>query len=94
MKMKLRKTIALILTALLVFPLAAAAAESAYTAPEYPWNFVKKLPKKAAKYLEEVEHHGTVERLTYTTHSYALEAVTAGSVEKAADDNEIGRAHV
>ena len=88
MRMQLRKLIALILAAFMLFSLAAAAAESAYTAPEYSWNFVKKLPKKAAKYLEEVEHHGTVERLTYTTHSYALEAVAAGTVVKAADDND------
>ena len=79
---------ALLLAALMVLSLAASAAESAYTAPEYPWSFIKKLPKKAAKYLEEVEHHGTVERLTYTTHSYALEAVAAGSYVKAADDND------
>ena len=84
----MKKLIALILAAFMLFSLAAAAAESAYTAPEYSWNFVKKLPKKAAKYLEEVEHHGTVERLTYTTHSYALEAVAAGTVVKAADDND------
>ena len=84
----MKKLIALILAALMVFSLAAAAAESAYTAPEYSWGFVKKLPKKAAKYLEEVEHHGTVERLTYTTHSYALEAVAAGTAVKAADDND------
>ena len=84
----MKKLIALILAAFMLFSLAAAAAESAYTAPEYSWNFVKKLPKKAAKYLEEVEHHGTVERLIYTTHSYALEAVAAGTVVKAADDND------
>ena len=88
MKTHLRKRIALVLVTLIVLSLSASLAESAYTAPEYPWDFVKKLPKKAAKYLEEVEHHGTVERLTYTTHSYALEAVAAGTAVKAADDND------
>ena len=81
MKMRFSKGwTALMLAAVMVISLAVSLAESAYTAPEYPWDFVKKLPKKAAKYLEEVEHHGTVERLTYTTHSYALEAVAAGTV--------------
>ena len=88
METHLRKRIALVLVTLIVLSLSASLAESAYTAPEYPWDFVKKLPKKAAKYLEEVEHHGTVERLTYTTHSYALEAVAAGTAIKAADDND------
>ena len=66
---------------------ASAIAESAFTPANYEWSFIKKIPMKP-KYTEEVEHKGTVEMLTYTTHSYALEAVASGEFLKAEDDND------
>ena len=56
------------------------------SSPDYEWGFVKKVPMKP-KYTEEVEHHGTVETLHYTTHSYAMEALAQGDVATAYDDN-------
>ena len=85
---QIRRLISLVLAALMLLAALPALAESTYTAPEYPWDFIKKLPKKAAKYMEAVDHHGTWERLTYTTHSYALEAVAADNYVKAPDDND------
>ena len=81
-----RKLAALALAALMILSLASALAEYVYTAPEYVWSFIKKIPMKA-KYTEAVENTGTVETLRYTTHSYALEAVAAGNPESAHDDN-------
>ncbi len=43
-------------------------------------GFIKKIPMKP-KYTEAVDHHGTVVRLTYEAHSYALEAIASGSFE-------------
>ena len=86
MKRKLFCTLSLLLIAALVLGNVAALAESAYTAPDYEWSFIKKIPMKP-KYTEDVEHHGTVETLRYTTHAYAIEAVAAGDVVSAADDN-------
>lgn len=85
--MKIWKLLSLLLAAALLLGAIPALAESAYTASQYEWSFIKKIPMKQ-KYTEEVEHHGTVEKLTYTTHSYALEAVASGSYLKAADDND------
>ncbi len=82
----MRKSLFFLLLVLLAAGCFSALAESTYTAPDYEWNFIKKIPMKP-KYTEDVEHHGTVERLTYTTHSYALEAVAAGNVLSAQDDN-------
>ena len=47
-------------------------------------GFIKKIPMKP-KYTEAVENNGTVEKITYTCRSYALEAVNEGkeiTVEK------------
>ena len=63
-----------LLAAALLLSMAPALAESGYTAPDYEWKFIKKVPMKP-KYTEDVENHGTVETLRYTTHAYALEAV-------------------
>ena len=43
-------------------------------------GFIKKIPMKP-KYTEDVEHHGSVVTLNYTTHAYALEAMAAGDYE-------------
>ena len=40
-------------------------------------GFIKKIPMKP-KYTEEVENKGTVEKITYTCHAYALEAINEG----------------
>ena len=81
---KLLSALSLLLIAALL--LGGAAAFADYTAPEYEWPFIKKVPMKP-KYTEDVEHHGTVETLRYTTHAYAIEAVAAGNVVSAEDDN-------
>ena len=81
---KLLPALSLLLIAALL--LGGAAAFADYTAPEYEWPFIKKVPMKP-KYTEDVEHHGTVETLRYTTHAYAIEAVAAGDVLSAEDDN-------
>lgn len=47
-------------------------------------GFIKKIPMKP-KYSEACEEKGTVERLTYTTHAYALEAMAAGECEATSD---------
>ena len=83
----LKKVLSLALLAALLLSCVSVLAESSYTAPAYSWKFIKKIPMKP-KYTEEVDHKGTVEKLTYMTHSYALEAVAAGDVQKAADDND------
>ena len=75
-----------LLAAALLLSMASALAESGYTAPDYEWKFIKKVPMKP-KYTEDVENHGTVETLRYTTHAYALEAVAAGNAVSAHDDN-------
>ena len=86
MKRKLFSTLSLLLIGTLLFGSVVAFAESAYASPDYEWAFIKKVPMKP-KYTEDVENHGTVEKLTYTTHSYALEAVAEGNVESAYDNN-------
>lgn len=49
---------------------------------EYPdWGFIRKIPMKP-KYTEACEEHGTVEKLTYSCHSYALEAIATGEWEQ------------
>ena len=40
-------------------------------------GFIKKIPMKA-KYTAEVENKGTVEKITYTCHAYALESINEG----------------
>ncbi len=85
--MPMKKAVALILAAMTLFVCAASVAEGAFTPASYEWKFIKKIPMKP-KYTEETEHKGTVERLTYATRSYALEAVAAGTAVKAADDND------
>ena len=74
----MKKMIALLMAALTLLGCVSTLAESAFTPAAYEWKFIKKIPMKP-KYTEEVEHKGTVERLTYATHSYALEAVAAGT---------------
>ena len=86
-KPSIRRLTALILALALLMTALPVLAESAYTAPSYSWSFIKKIPMKP-KFSEDVEQHGTVEKLTYTTHSYALEAVAAGNALRAADDND------
>lgn len=84
----MKKIVSLMLALVMILTLAAtAAAESSFTPANYEWSFVKKIPMKP-KFTEEVENKGTVEHLTYATHSYAMEAVAAGDVLKAADDND------
>ncbi len=41
-------------------------------------DFIVKLPKTNPAYLKDCEHHGTVEKVTYSTHAYAIEAVASG----------------
>ncbi|MBQ9308772.1 MAG: hypothetical protein IJ229_12685 [Clostridia bacterium] len=79
--------LALTLTLCTAMTTVCALAESTYSAPTYPWSFIKKIPMKP-KYTEASEHCGSVEKITYTTHSYALEAVASGDVLKAPDDND------
>ena len=43
-------------------------------------SFIKKTPMKP-KYSEACDENGTVEKLTYTAHSYALEAIASGDFE-------------
>lgn len=81
----MKKLIALVLALTTIFP--AAAAESGFPSAQYVWPFITKIPMNPA-YTEEVEHRGTVEKLTYTTHSYALEAVADGSVVKVPVEND------
>ena len=81
--MRMKRMIAL----LLLCPLLAAACFAlAENGTEYSWDFVRKIPLKK-QHMQEVESKGTVTTLSYTTHSYALEAVSAGNVEFAHDDN-------
>lgn len=87
MQDRIKHVLALALALCLLTGSIAALAESGFTPADYPWSFIKKIPMKP-KYTEEVEHKGTVEKLTYTTHSYALEAVASGNFERAADDND------
>lgn len=63
MSKKLSCTLALLLIAALLLGVVPAFAFAEYTAPEYAWSFIKKVPMKP-KYTEDVEHHGTVEILT------------------------------
>lgn len=73
-------------TVLLLFDFSSCGASS-YVGPDYEeWAFIRTIPMKE-KYTADVAHHGTVEVLCYTTHSYAMEAVAAGNVLFAADDN-------
>ena len=87
----MRKTITRFLTCMmatiLMMACVPASAESSYIGPDYEeWAFIRTIPMKD-KYTADVEHHGTVETLRYTTHSYAMEAVAAGNVLFAADDH-------
>ena len=52
-------------------------------------DFILKVPKKNPGYLKDCEHHGTVEKLSYSTHAYAIEAVAAGTAEYAPDENPV-----
>lgn len=76
----MKKFTALLLAAVLLGALAlpaSAAVESSFTTTTYEWPFISQVPMDEAL-TAPVEHRGTVETLTYTTHSYALEAVAAG----------------
>ena len=64
----MKKLAALMLAVLLLLTCVAAALADVYKDA----GFIKKIPMKP-KYTEEVDQHGTVEKLTYTTHAYALE---------------------
>ncbi len=76
-----------LLAAIMTLASVSALAESGYIGPDYEeWTFIREIPMKS-KYTEQVDHHGTVETLRYTTHSYAMEAVAAGTAEAAPDDN-------
>lgn len=83
----MKRIVSLFLAAILLLSAVSALADSTFTPADYNWKFIKKIPIKP-KYTEEVEHKGTVEHLTYTTHSYAMEAVASGNFLKAADDND------
>ena len=85
MRSSLIRCASLLMALCLLLGCASAIAESSYTPASYEWSFIKKIPMKP-KYTEEVEHKGTVEVLTYTTHSYTLEALAAGDLLTAEDD--------
>ena len=69
----MKKFIALILAALLTLTLLGSALADVYSDA----GFIKKIPMKA-KYTAEVENKGTVEKITYTCHAYALESINEG----------------
>lgn len=75
----MKRYIALLLASVLVMALPVSAEGS------YDWPFIEKIPIDSA-YTQQAEHRGRVEKLTYTTHSYALEAVASGEYLSAADD--------
>ena len=64
----MKRYIALLLASVLVMALPVSAEGS------YDWPFIEKIPIDST-YTQQAEHRGRVEKLTYTTHSYALEAV-------------------
>ena len=72
----MKRMLAITLAGLLMVSLASLVHADVYSDA----GFIKKIPMKP-KYTEAVEHHGTVETLTYTCHSYALEAIASGSFE-------------
>ena len=65
------------LTALILALILCLSAVSALADVYSDAGFIKKIPMKA-KYTEAVENKGTVEKITYTCHSYALEALNEG----------------
>ena len=69
----MKKIIALLLAALLLLSCVGSALADVYKDA----GFIKKIPMKP-KYTEEVENKGTVEKITYTCHAYALEAINDG----------------
>ena len=70
----MKRMIALLLAALLLCFSAIPALADVYTDA----GFIKKIPMKA-KYTEARENRGTVEKITYTCHSYAEEAENPGT---------------
>ena len=67
----MKRYIALLLASVLTMAVPVSAEGS------YDWPFIEKIPIDSA-YTQQAEHRGRVEKLTYTTHSYALEAVASG----------------
>lgn len=57
----------------------AANEEPAAEEPSYPYDFVTKLRKSEELYAAASQTPGTVESMTYTCHSYALEAIEGRS---------------
>ena len=68
----MRKLISLLLALILTLSAVSALADVYSDA-----GFIKKIPMKP-KYTEAVENKGTVEKITYTCRSYALEALNPG----------------
>ena len=77
----MKRYIALLLASVLTMAVPVSAEGS------YDWPFIEEIPIDSA-YTQQAEHRGRVEKLTYTTHSYALEAVASGEYLSAADDND------
>ena len=69
----MKKILAVALLAAMILSLCASAMADVYSDA----GFIKKIPMKA-KYTSGVENKGTVEKITYTCHSYALEALNEG----------------
>ena len=87
----MKKTISLLLVLIFCLSIVPVAfADDAPTGVYTDAGFIKKIPMKP-KYTEAVENHGTVEKLTYTCHSYALEAIATGDFEicESADGNTV-----
>lgn len=78
----MKRALAIILMLAFIFCSAAPAMADLYS----DTDFLTKVPKKNPPYVKDCEYHGTVEKLSYTTHSYALEAVAAGTAESASDE--------
>lgn len=78
----MKKIISLMLVSLLVLSLFTSAMADIYEDN----SFIKKIPMKP-KYSESCDENGTVEKLTYTCHSYALEAIATGEWEFCLDND-------
>ena len=71
--MTLKRLISLLLALTLCLSILSASADLYSDA-----DLIVKLPKKDPAYLKDCENHGTVEKVTYSTHAYAIEAVASG----------------
>ncbi len=81
----MKRICSLFIVFVFVFCIASTAVADLYT----DTDFILKVPKKNPAYLKDCENHGTIEKLSYTTHSYAMEAVADGTAESAPDENPV-----